>query len=51
MPLSDVKVRNAKADPSKTIRLWDGSGLYLEVSPAGGKLWRFKYTFEGREKL
>src|ERR1700680_4468967 len=51
MPLSDVKVRNAKAVPPKTHRLWDSGGLYLEVSPAGGKLWRLKYRFDGKEKL
>jgi integrase len=50
MPLTDVKVRNAKAGP-KPVRLWDSLGLYLEVSPAGGKLWRFKYRRDGKEKL
>ncbi|HVN36319.1 MAG TPA: Arm DNA-binding domain-containing protein, partial [Casimicrobiaceae bacterium] len=50
MPLTDVKVRNAKPD-TKPIRLWDSLGLYLEVSPAGGKLWRFKYRRDGKEKL
>ncbi len=29
----------------------DGGGLYLFVTPPGGKLWRWKYRFEGREKL
>jgi Arm DNA-binding domain len=24
--------------------------LYLEVSPPGGKLWRYKYRFGGKEK-
>jgi len=35
---------------SKTIRLWDGRGMYLEISPKGGKWWRFKYWFDGRER-
>jgi integrase len=35
---------------SKTIRLWDGRGMYLEISPKGGKWWRRKYWFEGRER-
>jgi integrase len=48
--LTDVKVRNAKPG-NRAIRLWDGGGLYLEVSPTGGKLWRFKYRFNGKEKL
>ena len=47
--LTDVAVRNAKPGP-KPQRLFDAGGLYLEVSPAGGKLWRFKYRFEGKEK-
>lgn len=29
----------------------DGGGLYLLVSPTGGKLWRFKYGYGGKEKL
>ena len=35
---------------SKTIRLWDGRGMYLEISPKGGKWWRLKYWFGGRER-
>jgi len=34
----------------KPYRMWDSGGLYLEVSPAGGKWWRLKYRFKGREK-
>lgn len=49
MPLTDMKVRNAKAK-DKLYRLFDGRGLYLEVNPNGGKYWRFKYIFEGRER-
>jgi len=47
--LTDVAVRNAKPGP-KPKRLFDGGGMYLEVSPAGGKLWRLKYRFHGKEK-
>ena len=36
---------------AKTVRLSDGRGMYLEISPAGGKWWRFKYHFAGKEKL
>lgn len=50
MALSDVQVRTAKPGP-KAARLFDGGGLYLEVSPSGGKLWRLKYRFGGKEKL
>ena len=30
--------------------MFDGGGLYLEISPSGGKWWRFKYRFAGKEK-
>jgi len=50
MPLSDAQIRNAKAS-DKPRRLWDGGGLYLEISPSGAKLWRLKYRYQGREKL
>ena len=49
MPLTDTAIRNAKA-AEKAQRLFDGGGLYLEVSPNGGKWWRFKYRFAGKEK-
>ncbi len=50
MPLTDTAIR--KATPAaKAARLFDGGGLYLEVSPAGGKLWRLKYRIDGKEKL
>lgn len=47
--LTDTQVRNARP-AEKTQRLWDERGLYLEVSPAGGKSWRFKYRVDGKEK-
>lgn len=48
--LTDVKI--AKAKPQKNPQtMFDGNGLYLLITPAGGKLWRFKYRFEGKEKL
>ena len=49
MPLTDTTIRNAKPGP-KAIKLFDGQGLYLEVTPAGGKLWRLKYSFQRKEK-
>ena len=48
--LTDTAVRNAKPD-FKPRKLADGSGLYLIVTPAGGKWWRLKYRFGGKEKL
>ena len=50
MPLTDVGIRTTKPGP-KASRLFDGGGLYLQVSPAGAKLWRLKYRFHGKEKL
>jgi len=49
MSLTDTTIRNAKPG-DKTVRLFDGGGLYLEISPKGGKYWRLKYRFLGREK-
>lgn len=49
MPLTDIAVR--KATPrEKPYRLADGGGMYLEVAPSGGKYWRLKYRFAGKEK-
>ena len=49
MPLTDIQCKNA--DPKdKAYKLYDQKGLYLEVSRAGGKYWRFKYRFLGKEK-
>src|SRR5580704_9834432 len=49
MPLTVTAIRNAKPG-EKPIRLFDGGGLYLEVSPTSGKWWRLKYRFDGKEK-
>ena len=49
MSLSDSAIRSAKP-AEKPFRLYDVGGLYLEVSPAGGKLWRLKYRIAGKEK-
>lgn len=49
MPLTDTAVRSAKPR-AKAFKLSDAGGLYLEVSPAGGKWWRWKYRYGGKEK-
>ncbi len=49
MALTDVAVRNAKPR-EKEYKLSDSSGLYLLVTPSGGKLWRLKFRTDGREK-
>ena len=50
MPLSDAAIRRAKPT-DKTQKLFDGFGLFLEITPAGGRRWRQKYRFGGKEKL
>jgi integrase len=50
MKLTDTKVRNAKPQ-GKDYRLTDGHGLHLFIRPNGAKLWRWRYQFEGKEKL
>lgn len=50
MALTDIGIRNAKPG-EKAIKLADGAGMFLLVTPAGGKLWRLKYRIDGREKL
>ena len=51
MPLNDRQIKNAKpAETGKKTRLFDGGGLYLEVTPAGGKIFRLKYRIGGKEK-
>ncbi|WUR14727.1 integrase arm-type DNA-binding domain-containing protein [[Empedobacter] haloabium] len=50
MPLTDITIRTAKPGP-KPAKLFDERGLFLLVTPAGGKWWRLKYRFEGKEKL
>ncbi len=49
MPLTDTAIRNAKP-AKKAKKLFDGGGMYLEVAPSGGKWWRLKYRFGGKEK-
>ncbi len=49
MSLTNTAILNAKPG-EKPIRLFDGGGMYLEISPSGGKLWRLKYRVNGKEK-
>jgi hypothetical protein len=48
-PLTEVKLRTIRPS-GKIERFHDEKGLYLEISKAGGKYWRWKYRFEGKEK-
>lgn len=48
MPLTDVQIRTIKSS-GKTQKHYDEGGLYLEVSPRGGKWWRLKYRVNKKE--
>jgi integrase len=50
MALTDIQVRTAKPQ-EKDYKLTDGEGLFLLVAARGGKRWRLKYRFGGKEKL
>lgn len=49
MALTDIVIRNAKAG-AKDYKLADAGGLYLLITPAGGKLWRLKFRIDGKER-
>lgn len=50
MTLSDTSIRKAKPG-AKPVKLFDGGGLYVLLTPTGSRLWRMKYRFAGKEKL
>lgn len=50
MPLTVLQVDKVKA-ADKDYKLSDERGMYLLVTRAGGKLWRLKYRFDGKEKV
>jgi hypothetical protein len=47
--LNETLIQRAKPNP-KAYRLTDTLGLFLWVTPSGGKLWRWKYRFEETAK-
>lgn len=49
MPLTDLRVRNAKAS-DRGYKLADSGGLHLFVTTKGAKSWRWKYRYAGKEK-
>jgi hypothetical protein len=49
MAIADVLIRKARPI-ARALRLFDGGGLYLEVTPSGAKYWRLRYRYAGREK-
>ena len=49
MKLTDVNIKKAKPH-DKAYKIFDGGGLYIQIEPTGGKLWRYKFRFESSEK-
>jgi len=49
MGLTDTAIKRLKSE-AKAYRVSDGKGLFIEVSPQGGKLWRWAYRFDGKQK-
>lgn len=47
--LSVVAIKAAKSR-GKAYKLSDGDGLYLLVTPSGGRYWRMNYRYGGRQK-
>jgi len=50
MSLSELAIRAAKPQ-AKPYKVYDEKGLFLLVRPSGARLWRFKYSHGGVEKL
>lgn len=48
--LTDTAIKRLKPQ-AKPYRMTDGKGLYLWLTPAGGKLWRYKYRHAGLNKM
>lgn len=50
MALTDTTIKNAKPG-NKPTKIFDERGLFLLVTPNGGKWWRLRYRFDDKEKL
>ena len=49
MPLTDTAIRNLQPK-EKPFKVFDERGLFIIVMPTGGKWWRLKYRFNGKDK-
>jgi len=49
MAISDTQIKKAKAT-DKLQKLSDSGGLQLHIATTGGKLWRWAYRFDGKQK-
>jgi integrase len=50
MPISDTAIRALKPG-ERPYKTYDRDGLFLLINPSGSKLWRWRYRFDGKEKL
>lgn len=50
MALTDIAIRGTKPS-TRPYKIYDRDGLFLLVNPSGSKLWRWRYRFDGKEKL
>lgn len=51
MPLTDTACKKAACPEGRSsVRLADEKALYMEVTVAGGKYWRWKYRYGGKER-
>jgi putative phage integrase len=48
--LTDTKIKQAKVT-DRPYKLYDAEGLYIEIAPTGSKRWRWRYRWNGKEKL
>lgn len=46
--LTDREIKGFKAD-TKQYKRYDSDGLFLLVTPAGGKLWRYRYKYDNKD--
>ncbi|MDD2325630.1 MAG: tyrosine-type recombinase/integrase [Alphaproteobacteria bacterium] len=50
MKLSDAKIKNAQPR-DKEYSIYDEDGLHILIKPIGSKLWRFRYTSNGKRRI
>jgi hypothetical protein len=48
--LNEARIRAIRPN-ARPYKLFDERGLFLLVTPSGGRLWRFRYRLSGVKKL
>ena len=49
MRLTDKAIKHADTAGKKRLKLFDGGGLHLMITETGGKYWRFRYRYQGKD--